>query len=88
MHAPSSGGSSDLREVFRASGEFEAQLIRSLLLDSGIDSAFEGESIRLTHGISINELGMVRILVRSEDFEEAKRIIEDAAANPLPAEDE
>jgi len=35
----------------------------------------EGESLRLTHAFTINELGLVRILVRVEDAERARELL-------------
>ncbi len=65
----------DLVEVWQASGETNAQIIRSLLESYGIESLIEGESLRLTHGFTINQLGLVRILVRAEDAERARELL-------------
>lgn len=65
----------DLVEVWQASGETNAQIIRSLLESYGIESMIEGESLRLTHAFTINELGLVRILVRVEDAERARELL-------------
>jgi len=65
----------DLVEVWQASGETDAQIIRSLFESCGIESLIEGESLRLTHGFTINQLGLVRILVRAEDAERARELL-------------
>ena len=62
-------------EVWQASGETNAQIIRSLLESYGIESLIEGESLRLTHGFTINQLGLVRILVRAEDAGRARELL-------------
>ena len=64
-----------LVEVFKAQGEIEAQMIRSVLESDGIDSMLSGESVRLTHGITVDGLAEVRILVREEDEERAREVI-------------
>ena len=53
----------------------DAQLIRSLLESNGIRSMFSGESLRLTHGFTIDGLAEVKILVRDEDAKRACEII-------------
>ncbi|UCG52566.1 MAG: DUF2007 domain-containing protein [Candidatus Latescibacterota bacterium] len=66
---------SELVEVWRTQGEVEAQLIRSLLESHGIVSMFSGESLRLTHGFTVDGLALVKILVRPEDAKRACDII-------------
>ena len=65
----------DLVEIWQASGETNAQIVRSLLESYGIESLIEGESLRLTHGFTLNNLGLVRILVRVEDAERARELL-------------
>ncbi len=65
----------ELVEVWRAWGDAETHMIRGLLEAHGIPSAIRGESTRLTHGLTMDGLAEVRILVRAEDAEEAKRLI-------------
>jgi hypothetical protein len=65
----------ELVEVWKAHGEMEGQMIRSVLEGSGIDSMLSGESVRLTHGITVDGLAEVRILVRKEDEERAREVI-------------
>ena len=64
-----------LVEVWYTHGEMDAQLIRSLLESNGISSMFSGESLRLTHGFTIDGLAEVRILVREADAQCAREII-------------
>jgi hypothetical protein len=66
-----------LVDVYTAHGEVEAQMIRSMLEGSGIDSIFRGETTRITHGFTVDGLAEVKIMVREEDEERAKEIIDD-----------
>ena len=74
---PADAKAPDVRlvEIWHTQGEMEAQLIRSLLESNGIDSTFSGESLRLTHGFTIDGLAEVRILVREEDAKRASEVI-------------
>jgi hypothetical protein len=65
----------ELVEVWTAHGEMNAQLIRSVLEGDGIESMIRGESVRLTHGITVDGLAEVRILVRKSDEERAREVI-------------
>jgi Putative prokaryotic signal transducing protein len=65
----------DLVEVWRAQGELNAQLTRSLLESGGITSMLAGESLRLTHGFTVDGLALVRILVHPDDVTRACEII-------------
>ena len=65
----------ELVEVYKAQGETQAQLIRSVLEGDGIESMLSGESVRLTHGITVDGLAEVKILVRKEDEARAREVI-------------
>ncbi len=65
----------DLVEVWRTQGEINAQLVRSLLEGSGISSMLTGESLRLTHGLTLDGLALVRVLVRPADVRRACQVI-------------
>jgi len=65
----------DLVEVWRAQGELSAQLTRSQLEANGITPMLAGESLRLTHGFTVDGLALVRILVRPDDVRRACEII-------------
>ena len=64
--------------VFTASGEIEAQQIRAFLEAAGITSELKGEALRKTHGLTIDGLGMVRIVVAREDEEQARALLASA----------
>ena len=65
----------ELVEVWKAHGEMNAQHIRSVLEGDGIVSLISGEAVRLTHGITVNGLAEVKILVRKEDEHRAREVI-------------
>jgi hypothetical protein len=65
----------DLVCVATVQGEVPAQVIRSMLEGSGIDSMLQGEAVRLTHGLTVDGLGEVKVMVRAEDEETARELI-------------
>ena len=71
----SQDGNEALVEVWHSYGEMDSQLIRSLLDSHGIESMFSGESLRLTHGFTVDGLAEVKILVRASDAARARDII-------------
>ncbi len=69
-------------EVYRASGELEAQVIRGRLEAAGIRAIFQNESMG-TLGFVVNGLGEFRILVAPADEARARTLLEtDADAEP------
>ena len=75
---PSIQMENDWRVVFAAQGEFEETQIRSFLSAHGIPTSTRGEALRKTHGLTLNGLGLVEILVAPEQAEEAKRLLAEA----------
>ena len=67
--------SENLVEVYRASGEMEAQVIRSLLEYHGIPSILKGEVARNLYGVTVDGIGEVRIMVWEHVAEEARSLI-------------
>jgi hypothetical protein len=66
------------RCVFTASGELQAQQVRAFLEAAGIPSELRGESLRKTHGLTLNELGMVEIMVSGADEDQARALLASA----------
>jgi hypothetical protein len=64
-----------LVEIWRAWGDFEVQFIRGLLEANGIESAFRGESTRVTHALTLDGLAEVKILVHESDAARACELI-------------
>lgn len=70
-------------EVYRASGELEAQVIRSKLEAGGIRAIFQNESMG-TLGFVTDGLGMFRILVAPQDEAAARALLEEPADEGTP----
>jgi hypothetical protein len=62
--------------VFSAQGEIEEGQVRSFLGAHGIPTATRGEALRKTHGLTLDGLGQVEILVAPEHADEARRLLE------------
>ena len=60
-----------------ASGEAEANLIRSVLAAHGIESMFATRIAQSVYPISVDGLGEIKVMVRAEDEERARQIIAD-----------
>ena len=74
--------------VFNASGELQAQQIRGFLAAAGIASELRGESLRKTHGLTIDGLGMVQVVVSSDDEEQARALLATAEQGTFRLEDD
>jgi hypothetical protein len=66
------------RCVFVASGDLHAHQVCAFLEAAGIPTAVRGESLRHTHGLTLNGLGAVQILVAESDVEQARRLLDSA----------
>ena len=64
--------------VFTASGEIQAQQIQSFLEAAGISSELRGESLRKTHGLTIDGLGRVEVVVSRDDEHRARELLASA----------
>ena len=78
----------DETRVFVASGELEAQQIQGFLEAAGIESELRGESLRKTHGLTIDGLGRVEILVSRADEERARELLASAERGALRLDDD
>jgi len=66
--------------VFVANGEIQAQQVCAFLRASGIDNAVRGETLRKTHGLTLDGLGAVEIFVSAADENRAKTLLTSAEA--------
>lgn len=66
------------RCVFTANGELQAQQVRAFLDAAGISSEVRGESLRNTHGFTLDGLGSVKILVSGDDEVRARALLASA----------
>ena len=77
----------DLVVIFSAQGEPEETQVRSFLVAHGIPTSTHGEALRKTHGLTLNGLGQVDILVASEDADAARELLADAERGELALDD-
>jgi hypothetical protein len=63
------------RSVFAANGEIEAQQVLAFLEAAGISSELRGESLRKTHGLTLDGLGRVEVLVAAVDEDRARGLL-------------
>jgi len=70
-----SNNSEELVEVYRANGELEAQVIRSLLEYNGIPCLLKGEAARNIYGLTVDGISEVRIMVWERLADEARSLI-------------
>lgn len=78
----------ELQCVFVAHGELHAQQVRGFLEAAGISSVERGESLRRTHGLTIDGLGAVEILVAEADAGRARSLLDAAEAGTFRLEPE
>jgi hypothetical protein len=71
-----------------ANGELHAQQVRAFLETEGISSELRGESLRKTHGLTMDGLGMVAIVVSDEDEERARALLASAEGGEFRLEDD
>jgi len=76
------------RCVFVASGEVHANQVRAFLEAAGIGTVVRGETLRQTHGLTLDGLGAVEILVADVDFERARSLLDEAEAGRLRLADD
>ena len=74
--------------VFVSNGEMQAQQVRAFLEAAGITSEFRGESLRNTHGLTLDGLGRVEILVAYADEERARALLASAEDGRFRLEDD
>ncbi|HVQ15485.1 MAG TPA: DUF2007 domain-containing protein [Vicinamibacterales bacterium] len=70
----------ELRSVFVANGEIHAQQVRAFLEAAGIHTSERGEALRHTHGLTLNGLGTVEIMVDETDEARARMLLASADA--------
>lgn len=74
--------------VTKVNGEPEAQQIKAFLEAHDIPCALRGESLRMTHGFTLDGLGVVRICVAEENVEQARALIARVDAGELSLRDD
>ena len=69
-------------EIYTARDNIEAQFIRSLLEEAGIEVSVVGEGLRwLAGGLPLGQVTAPRLWVRREDVDRARKLIDDHEAS-------
>jgi hypothetical protein len=76
------------RCVFVANGEMQAHQVRAFLEAAGIRTVTRGESLRKTHGLTLDGLGTVEILVAETDADQARALLDSAEAGDFRLDDD
>ncbi len=76
------------RSVFTVNGEIQAQQVRAFLEAAGISTELRGESLRKTHGLTLDGLGMVEIVVMNVDEDRARALLASAEAGEFRLDDD
>lgn len=66
----------DLVQIAVLPNDSEALVVRSLLESSGIHVVMRSSLVQSVHPITVNGVGKVRVLVRPEDEEKAREILD------------
>jgi hypothetical protein len=72
--------SHELVSVGTADGQVEAEIIKGLLTANGIDVWLSQESAGSALGLTVGPMGEVEIMVRAEQADEARALLEDGSA--------
>jgi len=75
-------------ELCTVQGELEAQQLVSFLDAYGITAQIRGEALRKTHGLLLDGLGQVEILVPSADAAKARDLLDQVRRGELALAEE
>jgi len=67
----------EMTEVYKATGEAEAQTIKGLLESFGIPSLLKSDAAGSVHAFTIDGMGEVKVMVWQSMAEKARRLIEE-----------
>jgi hypothetical protein len=67
----------DLAQIYVASGQLEAQVIKTKLESFGIPVLLDYESMGIVLGLTVDGLGEVRVLVPKDRAAEAQSLLEE-----------
>ena len=62
-------------EVYRAAGDMEAQVIKSLLESYGMPCLLNSDAARSVHVLTVDGMGEVKVIVWESMVEKARRLI-------------
>ncbi len=74
--------------VFVANGQIQAHQVRTFLEASGVPSILRGESLSKTHGLTLDGLGRVEVLVAAADEKRALDLLASAELGDFQLKDD
>ena len=74
--------------IFVANGQIQAHQVRAFLEASGVPCILRGESLSKTHGLTLDGLGRVEVLVAETDKERALALLASAEGGEFRLTDE
>ena len=74
--------------VSTVQGQFAEQQLRAFLEANGIPTQVRGETLRITHGLSVDGLGAVEILVPRDREDDARELLAHADRGTLRLADD
>jgi len=74
--------------VFVANGQIQAEQVRTFLEARGFRTALRGESLSKTHGLTLDGLGTVEILVGEADEQPVSDLLASADAGEFRLEED
>ena len=74
--------------VFVANGQLQAEQVRSFLQASGVACILRGESLSKTHGLTLDGLGRVELLVAEADAGQARELLASAESGTFRIADD
>ena len=74
--------------VFVANGQIQAEQVRGFLRAAGIPGVLRGESLTKTHGLTLDGLGRVEVLVSESDEAEARSLLASADAGAFAIDED
>jgi hypothetical protein len=72
---PKKDKESEFKEVFKAWGSAEAEVVKSFLQSHGIPCLLKGLVVQSIHAFSMDGLGEIKILVAKKDYDLAEKLL-------------
>lgn len=72
---PDKDPGSEFKELYKAWGPAEAEVIKSFLQSHGISCLLKGLVVQSVHPFSMDGLGEIKILVHENDYDLAKKLL-------------
>jgi len=72
---PTQDPESEFKELYKAWGSAEAEVIKSFLQSHGISCLLKGLVVQSVHPFSMDGLGEIKILVHENDYDLAKKLL-------------